>query len=129
MRRIFLICIIAAALTSCKKSNVQNNGEVQLNQCLQKEFGSETVYLCFDSLLEESRCPRNARCIWQGFALVKFTFKESGQQHSVKLSTITMQGIPSKDTTISGYTIRLLNVLPYPGDTPIPVSAKVEITR
>lgn len=129
MLRIILICIGITALASCRKPNLSNNGQVQLNQCINKKFGSEKVYLCFESLLAESRCPVYADCVWQGFALAKFTFKEGGHQHEVKLSTITMQGIPSKDTTISGYNIRLLDISPYPGNAPVPVSAKVEITR
>ena len=130
MRRIFLALVAFVLIqASCRKSSQNENGQLQLNDCLHKRLGNENVVLCFNALLEESRCPVFADCIWQGYALAKFTFKEGGRQHDVRLSTITMQGIPSRDTTISGYNIRLLEVLPYPGNTPEPTKVKVQITR
>jgi hypothetical protein len=130
MRPVILICIaLMLVQTSCRKTSADENGQLKLNNCIERKFSGEKVNLCFDSLLSESRCPVNARCIWQGYALAKFIFKEGAQQHEVILSTVSMQGIPSQDTTISGYTIRLVDIHPYPGNTPAPVTASIEITH
>ena len=66
-------------------------------------------------------------CIWAGYVLAKFTFHEGGNTHTLKLGSAA--SLPGPDTTISGYHIRLINVNPYPGSVPAPVSADVSITR
>jgi hypothetical protein len=130
MFRVLLISFLLLMLhASCRKTSYNGNGQVQLNHCMDKKFNTGMVTLCFDSLLTESRCPMHVTCVWQGYALGKFTFSEGGRTHEVELGTIDMTGISSKDTTISGYTLRLIDIVPYPGDVPVPVSARVEIVR
>jgi len=71
----------------------------------------ENVWITFDSLLSESRCPVNVVCVWAGNASLHFTFSKDGEETGFNLNTH-----PDflNDTTISGYRISLLDVKPYP---------------
>src|SRR6476620_7227249 len=128
MRRMVLFSLCLFLLqASCRKSSFDNNNRVLLNHCLDKRFGSNQVSLCFDSVLQDSRCPMYMDCIWAGYVLAEFTFHEGGNTNPLRLSS--KPGLPGPDTTISGYHIRLITVNPYPGSVPAPVSADVSITR
>lgn len=126
--------IIAAALgimtfTACKKETEADNALVPLKGCINKTYQSGTVTLCLDSIIDDSRCPANANCVWAGMAVARFTFTSGGQSHSFNLSTTTLTPYHS-DTTVYGYNIAFLNLSPYPGDgnTANP-QALVRITR
>ena len=68
------------------------------------------ISILMDSVLSESRCPLGVECIWEGNAAVRFVFKSDNLETKFILNTAL---IP-KDTTINGYKISLLNLLPYP---------------
>ena len=61
--------------------------------------------------INDSRCPSDVVCIWQGEAKVKFAF-EHGQQNDFTLSTFD----PQSDT-IDNYVFTLVDVSPYPIST------------
>ena len=69
-------------------------------------------------MLEDSRCPAGALCIWQGRAVAKFSFIVDKDQRPVTLTTLNLPliGIPRfpSDTILMGYKIEFVNLLPYP---------------
>jgi hypothetical protein len=100
---------------SCKKADIEtdkDNGGVALYDCSQKSIDT---YICFDSLITDSRCPAGMECIWQGTALIKVTFSEGDNIHHFVMS---LQGFPSlgypSDTTIDGYRIIFIDLKPHP---------------
>lgn len=51
--------------------------EVSYHRCL---FNADNqIYLCLDSVLNDSRCPKDVECIWAGDAEVRFKFAKSGE--------------------------------------------------
>ncbi len=75
-------------------------------------FGTdENVWLTFDSLLEESRCPVNVTCVWAGNAKISLTFFASENKSRFELNTHPMF---TQDTTILAHKIALIEVTPYP---------------
>jgi hypothetical protein len=100
-------------LFSCKKNlELGSRSSVSLNYCIQNK--SDHIKVCLDSLLEDSRCPREVYCIWQGTAIVKFSVTVNDQQQPITLSTLTRPGLPPTDTILMGYKIEFLDLLPYP---------------
>ncbi|MGN6247985.1 MAG: hypothetical protein ACTHNG_06485 [Ginsengibacter sp.] len=85
---------------------------VQLNECSDNKA---SAYICFDSLLTDSRCPAGAECIWQGTALIRVTFHEKNTAHTFKMSlkAFPSLGYPA-DTTVAGYKISFEKLEPYP---------------
>ncbi len=67
----------------------------------------EDIWLLFDSLITDSRCPIGVLCIWKGNAEVSLTFNSI----SFHLNTNTSF---TSDTTISTFHIDLIDVQPYP---------------
>ena len=127
--RILLYCLLAFA-GGCKKDNVlPAYYDLTANGCTQKQFNTETVTICLDSVLSDSRCPRASTCVWAGVAEARFVSKIKGVQYSFGLATNNLSQRFPHDTTISGYTIRFVDLLPYPGDPPQETKAIVEILK
>jgi len=132
MKPIYFFClsIIAILSFSCVKFvNDERYPFIDLNNCSQSKMNGTSVRVCFDSLIEDSRCPRNAICIWEGAARVKLSLIVNGQQESFELSTLNRSPHYRTDTVVLGYRVQLKNVYPYPGDTPYPPKAEVVITQ
>ena len=67
----------------------------------------------------DSRCPINALCIWEGDGVASFSVKDlsNGQVQTVDLHI--NQGVGSDSTTLAGFTVRMVELNPFPG-TPNP---------
>jgi hypothetical protein len=65
--------------------------------------------------VEDSRCPSDVVCVWQGTVMAKIQLKKGGQD--LGIHTIPMETIDGKEKTFEGYYIRLTNVAPYPEST------------
>jgi hypothetical protein len=121
---------------SCSKKDIQlkeGKIEIAVRRCGSGDIGGDTIRLCFDSLISDSRCPANAICVWAGSALAKFSLTKNGESTSFNLATLKY-GSYNKDTVIMGYKIEFVNLSPYPGtvSTPVPadrIKAEIKITR
>lgn len=116
-------------LPGCSKSNYEsgNNRIVKLHTCSQPILDS---YICFDSLVTDSRCPKGVECIWQGTAVIKVSFHERDNTHIFRMSLdeFPFLGYPH-DTTINGYQIVFKDLSPYPdANKPAPIGTPVEAT-
>jgi len=67
----------------------------------------ENIWITFDSLIADSRCPIGVMCFWEGNAEVSFIFD------SIRFNLNTYKGF-TYDTVVSDYRIGLINVWPYP---------------
>ncbi len=135
MRVVFFCLATALLVISCKKSGeTENPNLLRLADCKNYTYNGETVSLCFDSLIADSRCPEKAMCIWEGTAIAKFSFTKNNTTYPVKLSTHDFYPQFPKDTTIENYKIEFLNLYPYPGTHSLPVpfykiKAEVKVTK
>ncbi len=87
------------------------NSTLKINHCLDIEA---TEYsLCFDAV-NDSRCPANANCVWEGNAAANFVLKSTTGNTSFTLNT---HNIFTRDTIINNLKIELIGVLPYPLNT------------
>lgn len=126
--------IVAILLFSCSKQNDSYNPAIlYLNDCNEYINSSENVQLCFNSVVNDSRCPDNAMCIWQGNAVANFAFKKDNVTYPITLSTLAMPPHFIKDTIVAGYKIEFINLFPYPkmhSNPPLnKVKAEVKVTR
>lgn len=80
------------------------------NECLNNP--DDGIYICFDSVVNDSRCPTGVVCVWEGNATVRFSFEEYDNS-PVVFDLNTHAGF-TNDTIISGYKISLLGLTPYP---------------
>ncbi|MEO5941951.1 MAG: hypothetical protein ABIP30_03235 [Ferruginibacter sp.] len=96
--------------------------KVGLYECSQKLV---EPYICFDSLIIDSRCPIDAECFWQGTAQIKVSFHERRNTHRfiMSLQNYPAMGYPN-DTTINGYRVQFVGLSSYPLSNSNPVSKK-----
>ena len=139
--KLFLSILFFITLTgfvnSCSKSGAkfrEGTVELKLSGCENGNIAGNDLKLCFDAVVNDSRCPANAVCIWQGAATASFSFTKNGNTHRFDLSTITMKPNYAKDTVIAGYKIEFINLSPYPGTGTGPISdsqrkAELKITK
>jgi hypothetical protein len=83
--------------------------ELKYGECV-ATFGQTSV--CFDTVLNDSRCPEGGICVWEGNAKIKLRISLNGiGEHSIELNT--NQSFPI-DTTINHINISLISLTPYP---------------
>lgn len=140
MKRLSLAYIATAtlliAITACTKNKTEaaDPSKVTLNNC-SKAAVNTSAYICFDSVVSESRCPIGVVCIWAGYVMIKTSFHENGNIHSFRMMIPYINGLGAvNDTTINGYRIVFKDLSPYPDMTkPLPVpaipTATIEITH
>ncbi|MFC2083623.1 hypothetical protein ACFLS9_01060 [Bacteroidota bacterium] len=71
----------------------------------------EDIWITFDSLVSDSRCPMDVFCFWEGNAEIGFIFGNYGEELDFRLNT---HPDFKKEATICLYKIILVNVAPYP---------------
>ena len=76
MTKAFLALIPAVALAACATTTKpeRTDGHAMVGQTTL--VGADKVRV--DSLIEDSRCPMNARCVWAGRVIVEATLQRGG---------------------------------------------------
>jgi hypothetical protein len=97
-----------AVVTSCDPSARLDTVRVAFG----KSVDSRGVKVTLTGVPNDSRCPINAVCIWEGDAAVALRFEKNGQATDVTLHTSPKAGVVS--TTVGGAEFRLAGLLPAP---------------
>jgi hypothetical protein len=118
MKLYLLLTILAFTAISCVKGPAEDNGtdsiNIRVTQCSSLPVNKNTISVCFDSVANESRCPQDVQCVWQGYANTKWTIHSEGQSQSFELSTLDLPNGLKKVREVLGYKIELKDLLPYP---------------
>ncbi len=124
MVRIFLIStlmlfasLVAAAMTD----------EISLNVGQHKTADRGRISIKFVSVLEDSRCPANARCIWAGNAKIKLAVsKGKSPEKIVTLNT----GLDPRVVSIYGYQLEIVGLTQHiPGAKKRPLRATISVKK
>lgn len=111
------ICFAAALiLTACNKQYFPKleDGQVAVSIGHCSPAGNE-FRICFDSLITDSRCPRDVQCVWAGQAIIRVSFYENDRSHQFNMLLGGRAGAADPgDTTIAGYHIVFEDLKPYP---------------
>ena len=101
--------------TSCNKEITRSEIKIKKGNC-NFTASNRNIVICFDSLVNESRCPVNIDiyCIWGGYASAAFRLNTGGVSTTFKLSTLNFGNLHT-DTVINNIKISLKDILPYPG--------------
>ncbi len=123
----FIILFAALHFSSCKKEVDASRLEISLNACNSTSL-KKNAEVCYLELLEDSRCPANANCYDQGPAKARFIIKSGNRQQQFELSTMDRYPNHQNKIEVLGYTIRLIQIHPYPGTGGTFHSAEIEIS-
>ena len=78
--------------------------------------------ITFDSVLEDSRCPTNVDCFWEGQARVLVQVKlDEAEAMALEFNTNSAPDMNQQSLTAGEYVVALQSLAPYPQepDTPI----------
>ena len=128
MKTIFKISLLSTLflfVMSCSKEDDLIK-QAELGSIIELKIGEqgkiEDIDLCLDfsDILQDSRCPTNTACFWEGQAEVQFNLQMDGKPQELIL--VSRAGSPQEaEKTIGERKIRLVSVSPYPKTSePIP---------
>ncbi|MEQ8809710.1 MAG: hypothetical protein RIE59_11630 [Imperialibacter sp.] len=83
---------------------------IKLGETITSAAGEQ---LTFKKLVEDSRCPANAMCIWQGMVTVEMQAQVGSKTETFTLTTNPQE--PKTSAVLLGYEVTLVNVFPHPG--------------
>lgn len=90
-------------------------------------IGQDVLRVRFDEVATDSRCPRLTMCVWAGEVQLAITVAGSGQRPtSYVLGGATDSSgmlLDTTEITQAGFTVRLLQVTPYPEQPDAPIAA------
>lgn len=116
-----ILIIISAACTNDPDENTTGNSSYRLikgindSAAVTLKYGEETVVnenikIKFNGVNEDSRCPMDAICIWQGNAAAEIEITTPDE----KITEVLNSTVLPQSVWVSGITIELKQVNPYP---------------
>ena len=103
-----LMLVLALAGVEVNAAKPVETLRVQVNQ--EKRFSRNKLFVRFVELVEDSRCPTDANCVWAGNAKIKVRVRGNGRSHDLTLDT----NGPSQSAIAEGYSIKLIGLTPQP---------------
>jgi hypothetical protein len=117
--------ILLIALSSCSKNTeLTGDSSFRLNDTLKLAINKSAINnenqitVRIDSVLNDSRCPSDVVCVWEGNAAIRFILNNDGDETKFVLNTHGGENFIS-DTIIDGYSIQLVRLNPYPVSTKV----------
>ena len=107
MKTLILALVVILGTTvvaSAQKSVTLRHGQ-------QKTAGSTHLIIKFVSVVEDSRCPTDANCVWAGNAKIKILVKDpKGRSREFELNS----NLADKTALFGGYEIGMTKLVPHP---------------
>lgn len=118
----FAFATFALLFSACEKDcagPVENSIElgdtatISFNQTV--VIGSCNLKLTFNGITEDSRCPTDVMCVWEGRAVAGFKAEKQGDLRVFSLTNNEKPEVePKQSIEVFGRTVKLLEVMPYP---------------
>ena len=115
MKRIILFSIwLFAGLLSCSKSELVSFGDIMVGFEEEIEFKSGLKLKVVD--IEDSRCPADAVCIWEGQALVTLWLEFKDDVETVQIAKCNGSSTLCEKSTIEilDHRFQVIEVNPFP---------------
>ncbi|MBV6878611.1 hypothetical protein NG800_001860 [Epilithonimonas ginsengisoli] len=132
-----IFCIpLLLLMSNCKtqtssktETSTVTNNIVTIGLDKQVKIPNSKVSLQFKEVVEESRCPVDVTCVWEGIAIVNVEATSGSEKMDFKVATRDF--LPknvTKTFSFSGYKFTLTELKPQPGakEEPATVSFKFE---
>lgn len=128
--------VLAGVLAACSSSAAPNRNDLAAPASSQSETRGDTLSvrlgqsvfadagrleIKFDTRVNDSRCPANAVCVWQGDAHVRITTRVAG---GAAVTSDLHSALAPLKVSVDRYAISMVGMTPYPGsgkdgDTPV----------
>ncbi len=127
MRSLILTLVVIFVLTSISMASTS----AQAPQTITVKAGKKTsasrskLKIKFVSVVEDSRCPENAQCVWAGNAKIKVTVTSARGSETFEMNT----GMGPQGNQFDGWAINLESLTPTPRTGSRPVASKAYTAR
>lgn len=111
-KEVIMKTLILALVVMCGMTAVASAQKpVALRHGQQKTVGNTRLIIKFVSVVEDSRCPTGANCIWAGNAKIKILVKDpKGRSQEFELNS----NLGDKTVLFGGYEIGMTKLVPHP---------------
>ena len=107
---------------ACEKTNaIDFSGKyvIKVGETISVPQNTKLATLIFQEY-SDSRCPANVNCIWEGVAQAKFKLKTTQNEQNIELCLGGCDVITkptNQEFNVNGviYTVKLIEITPYPG--------------
>ena len=128
LMKILLFIALLAGITGTASARDPETVNVRVGQLKSADGGRLTVK--FISVIEDSRCPIDAKCVWEGNARIKIEVsKGKASAKTIELNS----GAKPESVTVYGYEIKFIDLSPHPGEmvkmVALPKMATLSVTR
>lgn len=104
------IAVVVSLFVLAGLAHAQTPARISVKLEQQKAYRNLVVK--FAAVAEDSRCPKDAVCVWAGNAKVKLEVRKGrGTWKTIELNTNS----GSQSAIVDGYEIKLVDLDPYPG--------------
>jgi hypothetical protein len=112
MKKLILTTIFLLAVGGIFAIHAQPKNGIRIGISQEKQIVKNKLNLRFLDMVEDSRCPKDAQCIWAGNAKIKVQISKPGGTPKIfELNTTTAP----ESIRIEGYEIKLIALTPEPG--------------
>lgn len=113
MKTLFLTLILMLVFGSVQFAAAQKDQSLTVKINQQKTIPGSKVTIKFVSLMEDSRCPRDVRCMWAGNARIQIQVTKGRESKTFELNSFLKPG----EITFAGYDIKFAGINPKPPST------------
>ena len=107
MRLVAVVCLVLLGACASGKQAVEPGTEFALPLGESIGIDDTQVIIHFSKVIDDSRCPMNARCVWEGNAKIAVEMMNA----TVELNTSTRFATKQ---TVAGFTVELIRLEPSP---------------
>lgn len=127
MKKVLFIFSVASLIISCQVlAQNQDLADSTFLVPLEKSITKARVTITLAAVLEDSRCPRNITCMWEGKAVVELNVREPGQE-SQKMTVVFQNQSQSIIARTKHTVFTALRLLPYPSDSGTNTAYQLEV--
>ena len=111
MMSIFLLTIVSCNQNSVRVVDIPANQEFTLKIGEQASVDNGSLFIQFTDVVEDSRCPMNARCIWAGNGKIALEIQKT---HSDMVTRTLNTTLEPQSTEFDSYEIQFKMLTPEP---------------
>jgi hypothetical protein len=121
MKHLFFL-FAASLLLMAAQCNEPDGEAFPLGEAFELTIGEQKACQCdgpaikATAIKEDSRCPENTNCMWEGQAVVTFSLIDEGQKEEALELTLRKGHPKLSSKTVGAYQYTIQQVSPYPKD-------------
>lgn len=127
-----LLLLMSNCKTQSKQADttVSTNNTITINHQKTVKIPNSKISVKFNEVLEDSRCPIDVTCVWEGIAVVDLEASIGNEKTNFQIGTRDfIQNNVVNSFSFSGYKFTLTSLKPQPGAKPETLSVTLKYEK